>query len=273
MARIFEEISKSSANSAGKPDSNLSNDSNNLGGIPAEDYATKKYVQDYHNTKESTQKKYIDEQDKAMLEEAKAYADSVVSEQDFSDFAKLTDVETVKEDLTKEIETCQSNCATNLKDETGKLKESIEQNTTDIDALKENVKTNTSDIETLKEDIDTVKENQSNMSKSIDTLNKGQDDLFQSVSDGKKKIAEAITDKGVTTSATDTFDKMASNINNIPTSSGGGIDTSDDTKYKNFNKTVANLSNEVICLTHGNLIYLRKTIELFEKIIEKLNIN
>ena len=51
------------------------------------------------------------------------------------------------------------------------------------------------------------------------------------------------------------------------------IDTSDDTKYKNFNKMLANLSNEVICLTHGNLIYLRKTVELLKKTIEKLDVN
>lgn len=38
---------------------------------------------------------------------------------------------------------------------------------------------------------------------------------FQSVSDGKLKIATAITDKGITTSSSDTFQKMADNINNI----------------------------------------------------------
>lgn len=38
---------------------------------------------------------------------------------------------------------------------------------------------------------------------------------FQSVSDGKKLIATAITDKGVNTSGSDTFSKMASNIGTI----------------------------------------------------------
>ncbi|RXI56926.1 hypothetical protein DP125_13150 [Clostridium tetani] len=38
---------------------------------------------------------------------------------------------------------------------------------------------------------------------------------FQLVSDGKLKIATAITDKGITTSSSDTFQKMADNINNI----------------------------------------------------------
>ena len=42
----------------------------------------------------------------------------------------------------------------------------------------------------------------------------------KSVSDGKSKVASAITDKGVVTEATDTFDVMAENIGKI---SGGGI--------------------------------------------------
>lgn len=43
------------------------------------------------------------------------------------------------------------------------------------------------------------------------------DQLFTSVSNGKKKIAGAITDKGVSTSANDSFDTMANNIKNIQT--------------------------------------------------------
>lgn len=39
----------------------------------------------------------------------------------------------------------------------------------------------------------------------------------KSVSDGKSKVASAITDKGVTTQATDTFDIMAENIGKIQT--------------------------------------------------------
>ena len=42
-------------------------------------------------------------------------------------------------------------------------------------------------------------------------------ELFQSVSNGKSLIASAITDKGVTTSNTATFQTMADNINNITT--------------------------------------------------------
>lgn len=42
------------------------------------------------------------------------------------------------------------------------------------------------------------------------------DQLFTSVSNGKNKIAGAITDKGVSTSGTDSFDVMAGNIGKIP---------------------------------------------------------
>ena len=41
------------------------------------------------------------------------------------------------------------------------------------------------------------------------------DDLFQSVSDGKSRIAEAITDKGVSTSSSASFATMARNIKKI----------------------------------------------------------
>ena len=60
MAKTSEQISKANSTSQGRTDANLANDSNHLGGIAADEYATKKYVQDYHNTKESAQKDYID---------------------------------------------------------------------------------------------------------------------------------------------------------------------------------------------------------------------
>lgn len=53
-------------------------------------------------------------------------------------------------------------------------------------------------------------------------------EVFQSVSNGKELLASAITDKGVETDATDTFDVMAENISNI--SSGGNGNESGDIK-------------------------------------------
>lgn len=43
------------------------------------------------------------------------------------------------------------------------------------------------------------------------------DEVFQSVSNGKELIADAITDKGVSTSATDSFSTMAGNITSLHT--------------------------------------------------------
>lgn len=50
----------------------------------------------------------------------------------------------------------------------------------------------------------------------IDMLNSEVNQLFTSVSDGKALVASAITDKGVPTEATDTFQTIADNIANIP---------------------------------------------------------
>ena len=44
------------------------------------------------------------------------------------------------------------------------------------------------------------------------------DEVFQSVSNGKELLADAITDKGVQTSASDSFQTMATNIGLIDTS-------------------------------------------------------
>lgn len=67
--------------------------------------------------------------------------------------------------------------------------------------------------------LDTVEdvENNTDPGKLVDAL--AVKEVFQSVSDGKEKIASAITDKGVETDATATFDTMAQNIGNIQ---GGG---------------------------------------------------
>ena len=69
------------------------------------------------------------------------------------------------------------------------------------------------------------------------------DQLFTSVSNGKTQIASAITDKGVSTSASDTFAQMAANIGNIqsqPQYINYGLANSGDssgigTLYNNFN--------------------------------------
>lgn len=206
MDRVSEQISKANASSQGRTDANLANDSNHLGGIPAEDYATKKYVQDYHDSKESDLKGYIDRQDQSVLEEAKEYTNSQIRNQDFSGFAKVTDVQALDKKLSGELEeglTAQKNYT--------------DQKTNQIVA---DVNANFDDV-----------------NGAISKLNGNMDNLFQSVSSGKSQIAGAITDKGVTTSASDSFSTMATNIRAISTSSGeidpNFVNTSDGNATEN----------------------------------------
>lgn len=245
MARPSEEISKSNANSSGKTDANLANDSNHLGGIPAEEYATKQYVQDYHNTKEAIQKEYIDRLNQNALEEAKSYTDKVVGNQDFSNFAELHDLQTLNTNLSKKITDVENAQKDYTDTEIQKVVKDVNENFSDtsnaINKLNSSVNTLNSNVTTLNTNIKTVNNKCENLSKSVSSINNDissldgkYDNLFQSVSDGKSKIAGAITDKGITTSATATFDTMANNISKINSSGGieipdGYIDTSDAT--------------------------------------------
>ena len=61
-------------------------------------------------------------------------------------------------------------------------------------------------------------------------------EVFQSVSDGKSKIAAAITDKGINTAADATFNTMANNISKIET---GSSIQKDNTKIL-YNKVILN---------------------------------
>lgn len=199
MPKVSEQISKANATSQGRTDANLANDAINLGGLPANDYATKKYVQDYHDGKEETLKQYIDSQDASVLEQAKEYTNSQIRNQDFSDFAKVTDVQALDTKLSGELE-----------EGLNAQKSYTDQKTNQI----------VSDVNANFQDVEN----------SIETLNGNMNNLFQSVSNGKSEIAGAITDKGVPTSASDSYSTMASNIRAIPQTGGGG---STDPNYVN----------------------------------------
>lgn len=230
MARVSEEISKANSTSQGKTDANLANDSNHLGGIPANEYATKAYVQEYHNTKETAQKSYIDQQDQAILNQAKEYTNSQIRNQDFSSFAKVTDVQALDEKLSDEIET-------------------------GLTAQKNYTDQKTNQI------VSDVNANFQEVEGAISTLNGTVNNLFGSVSNGKSQIAGAITDKGVPTSASDSFSTMASNIRSIP--SGGG---STDPNYVNTSDATATASDILNGKTayvkgqkiYGNFIYTKE---------------
>lgn len=204
MAKVSEQISKANASSQGKTDSNLANDSLHLGGISAEEYSTKEYVQKYHDGKEALLKEYVDKQDQDVLNQAKEYTNSQIRNQDFSGFAKVTDVQALDEKLTKNISE-------------GLLEQK-----------------NYTDSKT-KQIVDDTNANFQEVEGVIDKLNGTVNELFTSVSNGKSQVAGAITDKGVPTSANDTFGTMASNISKIQ--SGGG---SSDPNYVNTSDATAN---------------------------------
>lgn len=88
------------------------------------------------------------------------------------------------------------------------------------------------------------------------------DQLFTSVSNGKSKIASAITDMGVSTSANDSFAQMATNIGNIET----GYDTSQVTATANTVRSgykFVNSSGQLITGTipsKGAQTYTPKTV-------------
>ena len=69
------------------------------------------------------------------------------------------------------------------------------------------------------------------MPTSSQTLKGSISELFQSVSNGKTLIASAITDKGISTSNTDTFETMAINIRNL-SNIDGAIISINGTKYQ-----------------------------------------
>lgn len=223
MPRPSEEISKYNANSSGKPDSNLANDALHLGGIPANEYATEKYVQVYHGAKEELLKEYIDSQDLAKLQEAKDYVDTMIRNQDFSSFAKLTDLQALSQNLSARIEAYKTQCQNELN--------------TRINAVVNDVNSNFNDV-----------------NGAISTLNSRTNQLFTSVSNGKDLIAGAITDKGIHTSANDSFNTMATNIRNIETSGSGDYDEN-FVNTSDGNATANDISLGKIAYAKGQRIY------------------
>ena len=64
------------------------------------------------------------------------------------------------------------------------------------------------------------------------TVNTALDELYDNAITGKELVAEAITNKGVTTTSSDTYEVMASNINNI------------DTDHTEINQKISNLESK-----------------------------
>ena len=215
MPKSYELISNSNVNRSGRPDANLANDSEHLGGIPAEDYATKEWVKDYHGSKESNLLDYINRRDGEVLDEAKEYANTLVRNQDFSDFAGIDDLQALNTNLTNKINTDIANQKSYTDQKTQAIVEDVNSNFDDIEKAIGQINDGlNSSVNSLTSSINAVDDK-------VEDMNNEIDELFQSVSSGKTIIAEAITDKGVSTSANDSFSTMASNIRKIDTLPSG----------------------------------------------------
>ena len=147
MPTPYEEISKNRSNIESiKADANLAADSLQLGGIDAEKYALKEYVEQIDKENSKRDQKYTDDKVKQMEENLKGYTDTVVGNQDFTDFTKKKDLEAVEDNMRKHCEESCTNTLTEAKEYSDKQ---------DVDVLKlamehceESCKTN--NIETKK---------------------------------------------------------------------------------------------------------------------------
>lgn len=86
----------------------------------------------------------------------------------------------------------------------------------------EQISTNTENLMYLESEVDTNTQSISNLNTSVNNVNQTVsqhstdiNNLFTFVSNGKQLLASAITDKGVETEASDSFETMAQNIANI----------------------------------------------------------
>ena len=197
MPTPYEEMSSANASASNvRTDANLALDSLLLGGIDAEEYATKVYVGQVRDFIIDKCKEYTDEETAKALALAKAYTDTVVRNIDYSRFA-------TKADLAAAINNAVNECKQYVNNQIAALNIGNYETKAEHNA----------DMETINAYINQIYQ-----------------ELFTSVSNGKASIAAAITDKGVTTAATATFNQMATNIRQIDGGGGGGgIDTSDAT--------------------------------------------
>lgn len=75
----------------------------------------------------------------------------------------------------------------------------------------------TGDMAVIDEQLKARADGENLINKEVTTLKQELEETKKSVSDGKSKVASAITEKGVSTEATDTFDVMVENIGKIQT--------------------------------------------------------
>lgn len=257
MATSSEEISRYNVGSGGKTDSNLSNDTKHVNGIPAEQMATKEDVSVAVQTEDTIIKEYIRHQDQITLNNSKGYTDGEINRlktEILPGYAKYTDLNALTNNrivpLEGRLNTAEweidrvqdqiENTAgglnvrmTNAERSIGNLINEVEgQNGLNrkVAANSNSINALASSLGNLGDIVEGTEEGsyQDGLTARMTNAEGNITNLFTSVSNGKSAIASAITDKGVSTASNATFSTMANNIRNIPTS-GGGTDTSDAT--------------------------------------------
>ena len=102
----------------------------------------------------------------------------------------------------------------------------------------------TGDMAIIDKQIKGLSEKGAELSKEVESVKK-------SVSDGKSKVANAITEKGVATEVTDTFDVMAGNIGKIKSGGGGVVSKSNNTKSTFSNALVGVVTTVTSTIQEG----------------------
>ena len=94
------------------------------------------------------------------------------------------------------------------------------------------------------------------------TVNNALDELYDEATTGKELVSAAITNKGVTTTSSDTYETMATNINNIDTNNSELNQKINNLESK-YNSDIASLTGSISNLNQNltNLI-IRKTYEV-----------
>lgn len=120
------------------------------------------------------------------------------------------------------------------------------------------LETNATVVKMSTTDSTTVSSKITTMNSSISSLNTEMSSLKSSVSSGKAQIASAITDKGVSTSASDSFSQMATNIRSLEVKVSNTIPVQgEDFTYTGNCQVIDDLSNNwrIKFLTSGYLTF------------------
>ena len=146
-----------------------------------------------------------------------------------------------------------------MEDGTTKLSEEVEELKNELDNVEDSATKLSEEVEELKNELDNMEDGTTKLSEEVEGLKNELDNMeqqlqeeinevFQCVSNAKKIIAEAITDKGVETSATDTFQTMTDNINKINANSKGFeyIGNTSGLKVLNIHEFINDMSGEEI---------------------------